>query len=130
MYVQYILWFFVAGNLLLNKQQARQLVNFLVFLGTLIALHGVYQYIIGVEIPSTWMDAAEESVRTRVFSILTSPNVLGSFLVLLIPVTFSQLLSAGSRLQRCYYAACLIPMALSLVFTYSRGPGWPWPVLS
>lgn len=120
-YVQYILWFFVAGNLLLNKQQARQLVNFLVFLGTLIALHGVYQYIIGVEIPSTWMDAAEESVRTRVFSILTSPNVLGSFLVLLIPVTFSQLLSAGSRLQRCYYAACLIPMALSLVFTYSRG---------
>ncbi|MBP7332023.1 MAG: O-antigen ligase family protein [Firmicutes bacterium] len=120
-YVEYMLWFFVASNLLLNKRQARVLVNLLVALGALIALHGVYQYIIGVEIPSTWLDAAEGGVRTRVFSILTSPNVLGSFLVLLIPVTVSQFLSAGTRLQRYYYIACLAPMALSLVFTYSRG---------
>ncbi len=120
-YVEYMLWFFVASNLLLNKRQARLLVNLLVALGTLIALHGVYQYIIGVEIPSTWLDAAEGGVRTRVFSILSSPNVLGSFLVLLIPVTVSQLLSAVTRLQRYYYTACLVPMALSLIFTYSRG---------
>jgi O-antigen ligase len=120
-YVEYVLWFFVASNLLLNKRQARALINLLVILGTLIALHGVYQYIIGVEIPSTWLDSAEGSVRTRVFSILTSPNVLGSFLVMLIPVTVSQLLSAGTRLQRYYYIACLAPMALSLIFTFSRG---------
>jgi O-antigen ligase len=109
-YVEYMLWFFVASNLLLNKRQARALINLLVALGTLIALHGVYQYIIGVEIPAT-----------RVFSILSSPNVLGSFLVMLIPVTVSQLLSARTRLLRYYYIACLAPMALSLVFTYSRG---------
>ncbi len=120
-YLQYALWFFVASNLLLNKRQARFLVNLLVALGTLIALHGVYQFIIGVEIPSTWLDAAEGGVRTRVFSILHSPNVLGSFLVLLIPLTVSQLLSAGTRLQRYYYIACLAPMVLSLIFTYSRG---------
>ncbi|MFX4262623.1 O-antigen ligase family protein [Pelotomaculum propionicicum] len=120
-YVEYVLWFFAASNLLLNKKQARVLVNLLVALGTLIALHGVYQYIIGVEIPSTWLDSAEGGVRTRVFSILSSPNVLGSFLVLLIPLTVSQLLSANNRLQRYYYIACLAPMALSLFFTYSRG---------
>lgn len=120
-YVEYILWFFVATNLLLNKRQARALVNWLVLLGTLVALHGVYQYIIGVEIPPTWLDATEGGVRTRVFSILTSPNVLGSFLVLVIPITVSQLLSAQNRLLRYYYLFCLAPMALSLVFTYSRG---------
>lgn len=120
-YVEYMLWFFVASNLLLNKRQARALVNLLVAMGTLIALHGVYQYIIGVPIPATWLDSAESSVRTRVFSILASPNVLGSFLVLLIPVTVSQLLSAKTRLLRYYYIACLAPMALSLIFTYSRG---------
>lgn len=120
-YVEYMLWFFVASNLLLNKRQARALVNLLVALGTLVALHGVYQYIIGVEIPSTWLDSAEGGVRTRVFSILYSPNVLGSFLVLLIPLTVSQLLSARTRLHRYYYIACLAPMALSLIFTYSRG---------
>lgn len=120
-YVEYMLWFFVASNLLLNKRQAQALINLLVALGTLIALHGVYQYIIGVEIPSSWLDSAEGGVRTRVFSILTSPNVMGSFLVMLIPVTVSQLLSAGTRLQRYYYLTCLAPMALSLFFTYSRG---------
>lgn len=120
-YVEYIFWYFVAGNLLLNKSQARALVNWLVALGALVALHGVYQYIIGVQIPSTWLDATESGVRTRVFSIVGSPNVLGSFLVLVIPITISQLLSARSRLQKYLYALCLVPMALSLTFTYSRG---------
>jgi O-antigen ligase len=119
-YVEYLLWFFVGSNLLLNKDQARALVNWLVALGTLVALHGVYQYIIGVPIPETWVDSTE-TVRTRVFSIVGSPNVLGSFLVLLIPVTVSQLLSARGRAQKYLYTLCLAPMALSLIFTFSRG---------
>jgi len=119
-YLEYMLWFFVASNLLRNKAQVRALINWLVLLGTLVALHGVYQYIIGVPIPSHWVDSAE-SVRTRVFSIVGSPNVLGSFLVLVIPITISQLLSATSRLWRYGYALCLVPMVLSLFFTYSRG---------
>ncbi len=120
-YVEYILWFFAATNLLLNKRQARALVNWLVIMSTLVALHGVYQYIIGVQIPSTWLDATEGGVRTRVFSILTSPNVLGSYLVLVIPITVSQILSARGRLLRYFYSLCLMPMVLSLIFTYSRG---------
>ena len=68
-----MLWFFVGSNLLLNKGQARALVNWLVILGTLVALHGVYQYIIGVPIPENWVDSAE-TVRTRVFSIVGSPQ--------------------------------------------------------
>ena len=119
-YVEYIFWFFVAGNLLLNKDQARALINWLVALGTLVALHGFYQYIIGVQIPTTWLDSTE-TVRTRVFSIVGSPNVLGSFLVLLIPITVSQLLSARGRAQKYLYALCLAPMVLSLIFTFSRG---------
>lgn len=119
-YVEYIFWFFVASNLLLNKDQARALVNWLVALGTLVALHGVYQYIIGVQIPTTWLDSTE-TVRTRVFSIVGSPNVLGSFLVLLIPITISQLLSARGRAQKYLYTLCLAPMVLSLIFTFSRG---------
>lgn len=120
-YVEYLLWYFVAANLLLNKRQARALVNWLVALGTLVAVHGIYQYVVGVEIPSTWLDAAEGSVRTRVFSIVGSPNVLGSFMALLIPVTASQFLSARSMMQKFIYTLCLASMALTLVFTFSRG---------
>jgi O-antigen ligase len=119
-YLEYLLWFFIGSNLLLNKDQARALINWLVILGTLVALHGVYQYIIGVPIPENWVDSTE-TVRTRVFSIVGSPNVLGSFLVLLLPVTLSQMLSARGRARKYLYALCLAPMALSLIFTFSRG---------
>ncbi|NPV73180.1 MAG: polymerase [Pelotomaculum sp.] len=120
-YIEYIFWYFAASNLLLHKGQVRALVNWLVILGALVGLHGVYQYIIGVQIPSTWLDATESGVRTRVFSIVGSPNVLGSFLVLVIPVTVSQFLTARGKLQKYLYLLCLAPMAMSLIFTYSRG---------
>ncbi|MHB8987029.1 MAG: O-antigen ligase family protein [Eubacteriales bacterium] len=120
-YVEYMLWFFAASNLLLNREQARALIKWLVLLGTLVGIHGVYQYIVGVPIPAAWLDASEATVKTRVYSIVGSPNVLGSLLVLLIPVALSQALAAGSRLSRYYYLACLAPMCASLVFTYSRG---------
>ncbi|MCL6639064.1 MAG: O-antigen ligase family protein [Firmicutes bacterium] len=120
-YVEYMLWFFAASNLLLNKGQVRALVNWLIILGTLVGLHGIYQYIIGVPIPPLWIDASEATVKTRVYSIVGSPNVLGSFMVLVIPVTLSQVLAARSRLLRYAYFASLAPMAATLVFTYSRG---------
>jgi hypothetical protein len=47
-------------------------------LGTLVALHGIYQYIIDVDVPSSWTSVTEMGVRTRVFSILNSPNIMGS----------------------------------------------------
>ena len=50
------------------------------------AMHGVFQYIIGVEMPAGWVDQNEAGVRTRVFSILTSPNVFGSLLTLATPI--------------------------------------------
>jgi O-antigen ligase len=120
-YAEYMLWFFVASNLLLNKNQFRALFNWLILLGTFIGIHGVYQYIIGVPIPPLWIDASEATLKTRVYSIVGSPNVLGSFLVLIIPVALSQALAAPDRLARYYYLACLAPMTASLIFTYSRG---------
>jgi O-antigen ligase len=87
----------------------------------LLGIHGVYQYVIGAPIPETWLDTAEATVKTRVYSIVGSPNVLGSFFVLLLPIVASQALTSSSRPARYFYLACLAPMALSLIFTYSRG---------
>lgn len=33
----------------------------------IMALHGVFQYIVGVEMPAGWVDQNEAGVRTRVF---------------------------------------------------------------
>lgn len=120
-YIEYTLWFFVGANLLLNIDQAKALVKGMVVITALVAAHGIYQYVVGVEMPASWVDAAEAGVRTRVFSVTGSPNVLGSFFVLFIPVTISQLLHSRGRPARYFYLGCLALAGFSLIVTYSRG---------
>jgi hypothetical protein len=52
-----------------------------------VSLHGIYQYIIDVDVPSSWTTVTEMGVRTRVFSILNSPNIMVCFMVMTAPLT-------------------------------------------
>ena len=73
--VQYVLWYFIVIQLLRTEKGARNLCILFTLVCFTLALHGVYQYIIGVEMPAGWVDSKEAGVRTRVYSILGSPNV-------------------------------------------------------
>ena len=84
--VQYILWYFVVLQLVNGEKSARKVTMVFVIVTGIMALHGVFQYIVGVEMPAGWVDQNEAGVRTRVFSILTSPNVFGSLLTLATPM--------------------------------------------
>ena len=121
-YLQYLFWFFVGSNLIINRRQFQALIRGLVAVASLLALVGVLQYLLGVETPAHWVDQAEASgVKTRVFSIVVSPNVLGSLLVVFTMVTAGQLLAARGRLERLAYLGALAVMLACMVFTYSRG---------
>ncbi|MGE5544322.1 MAG: O-antigen ligase family protein, partial [Bacillota bacterium] len=121
-YLQYILWFFVAANLLFSRSQFKWLCDVFLLVVFLVALHGVYQYYIGVEIPTSWYDSkVETSITTRVFSIIGSPNVLGSLLVLAIPMALASLLASGSYLKKIVYGGVFLTMLACLIFTFSRG---------
>lgn len=120
-YLQYLLWFFVGTNLLVNRRQFSALMKGIVAVAVLVSAVGVFQYIIGVEMPAHWVDQAEEGIKTRVFSIVVSPNVLGSLLLIFIPVTLGHLFTSRDRMSRIAYAAALGIMLACMVFTYSRG---------
>ncbi|MFZ5634583.1 MAG: O-antigen ligase family protein [Bacillota bacterium] len=121
LYLEYLVWFFIGSNLILNRRQFDALVKGMIGVAALVAVVGVYQYIIGVQMPAGWVDQAEAELRTRVFSIVVSPNVLGSLLVLFIPLTTGQLLISRGRWARAAYLAALAVMLACLVFTFSRG---------
>ncbi|MGI6514549.1 MAG: O-antigen ligase family protein [Syntrophomonadales bacterium] len=121
-YLQYTLWFFVGANLLFNRSQFKWLCDIFLLVVFLVALYGVYQYYIGVEIPTSWYDSkVETSITTRVFSIIGSPNVLGSLLVLAIPISLSGLLTSRNGLKQVVYGGIFLTMLACLVFTLSRG---------
>lgn len=119
--VQYILWYFLIIQLLKDTNGAKRLCLIFVGVVSLMAIHGVYQYIIGVEMPASWVDSNEAGVRTRVFSILTSPNILGSLMTLALPLTLSfGAISKNYKSKGVFYTLALT-MVACLVFTFSRG---------
>ncbi len=121
--IQYMLWFFVVTQLLRTPEGAKRILNIVLLTGFLISLHGIYQYIIAVDIPAGWLDEMEGTVRTRVFSIFTSCNMMAGFLATLIPISVGLFFAEKNRTRKIYYGIAFCTMWLSLLFTMSRA-GW------
>lgn len=118
--IQHTLWFFVAMQLFRSFKGAKNVLYILLVIGTLIGLHGVYQFIIKVPIPANWTDVAEEPVPTRVFSILKSPNILGSFMVLVAPLSLAFAANCKAIWKKLIFMGSFAVMSSCLLFTYSK----------
>lgn len=120
--LQYLLWYFIAVNLIKDGLTVKRILNVMIFTTGMIALYGIYQYVVGVEIPTSWYDSRyETSVTTRVFSIIGSPNILGSLLVMMIPINLAFTVNEQRWVKKIIYFATMMAMLLCLVFTLSRG---------
>lgn len=119
--VQYMLWFFVVTRLLEDDRDAVFFFSCFVGMGVLISLHGIYQYITDVPIPQGWVSVREMGVRTRVFSILGSPNVMGSFVVMTAPLAAGMAYMVKKTWQKVFMWGCVGVICLACLFTFSRG---------
>jgi len=118
--IEYMLWFFIAVQLLRTKDGGVRLLVLMALTGVVLAFHGLYQYAVGTPMPAGWVDTAENGVRTRAFSIVASPNILGSLMVLLIPLALSFAFAEKKAFKRIIYFCAATAMVLCLVVTFSR----------
>ncbi len=119
--LQYMVWFFILLRLVENDRDCQVLyVTWCLLLG-LLSLHCLYQYAVGVEIPATWVSQTEMGVRTRVFSITGSPNIMGSLLVLLAPLCAGGIYYCRKPWLKLFCLALVGGALLALLFTFSRG---------
>lgn len=117
---QYILFFYVGFYLAGKYPETRLLISVAFILGTLIGLYGIYQYIVGVPMPSRWVDSGE-AVKTRAYSIIGSPNALGSHMAFLAPIGLGLLMGAKKWSHRALWILCTAVILFCLLFTLSRG---------
>lgn len=118
--VQQILWYFIVAQFLTTSKNVKCFLYITVFIGGLLGLHGIYQYITKAEMPSFWVDRLESGITTRVFSIIGSPNILGSLMVLLIPIAISFVFMENKILKKIIFLGITLAMSATLVFTSSR----------
>jgi len=119
--VQYMLWFFILTRVIENDGDIIAFCGTIIATSILIALHGIYQYIIAVPIPSNWVAQAEMGVRTRVFSILGSPNVMGSYMVMFAPLTAAFAYKLKPLWAKVVMWCFTFLMCFACLFTFSRG---------
>lgn len=118
--IEQILWYFVVAQLVTSIKNVRWFLYIMVFIGGLLGLHGIYQYVTHAQMPSYWVDRLESGITTRVFSIIGSPNILGSLMVLLIPVSISFIFSEKKVFKKLIFIGVTLAMSATLVFTSSR----------
>ncbi len=118
---QYMLWFFVVVRVVRTRHAVRLLYTVLVLLGAALALHGIYQFAVGTPIPRSWVSVYEMGVRTRVFSIVGSPNIMGCLMVMLAPLAAGLAYVVKKTGQKLLCWAAVGAMCLACVFTFSRG---------
>ena len=114
----------VMMNSVKTKEDFNMIVTMLVFSATLVALYGLYQYVVGVAIEPAWIDAENSpDITTRVYSVFNNPNILAEYLVLIIPLSVSLLWHSKKLHKKLIFLGSTAIMTLALVLTYTRG-GW------
>lgn len=123
MYFVFVGFYFVIINSVKTKEQLYGLFKLLAISGALVALYGIAQYVFGWNTTNAWIDEEMfEDSTMRVYSTLGNPNVLGEYLLLVLPIAAVYMLKfSWKSLAKYAYGAMFLCLALCLVLTQSRG---------
>ena len=123
MYLVFISLYFAVINTIKTRAQLFGLLRLFAISGALVALYGVMQYIFGWTTTNAWIDEEMfEDDTMRVFSTLANPNVLGEYLLLVLPVSAVFFLKDSVRtLSKWAYLGITGIIFLCLILTQSRG---------
>lgn len=123
----YMTAFIISGVIIFSIKdqiQLNELIYILTFSALIVSLYGIYQYFLGAEAGSGWVDVKlNPDLKTRVYSTLENPNILAEYLVLILPLSVAGLWNEKNKFRQLLYIISIGLGALCLIFTFSRG-GW------
>ncbi|MDO4269872.1 MAG: O-antigen ligase family protein [Eubacteriales bacterium] len=119
--VEYLFWFFLVTRLIEDDRDFGIFYGALLAMAVVIGLHGIYQFIVAAPIPAAWVSQTEAGVRTRVYSITGSPNIMGSLLVLFAPMAAGLAYYCKKMWVKVLAIGATGMLCLSCIFTFSKG---------
>lgn len=105
-----------------DKTRLRKMIFMFVFAGFFVSLYGIFQHFFGDNTGHAWIDEEMFSdIKVRVYSTFENPNVLGEYLIMLIPLCGAMIYGAKRFWSKCFYFVVIASAAVCLLFTQSRG---------
>lgn len=124
--ILFTLFALIPINAVDSRPQLVKLVRVLVLAGAVVSLIGLFQYIFRTGYQSAaWVDSSMfGGISFRVVSTFDNPNMLGQYLVLMIPLSVACLMNdyAVPKLRWLWMVCCGL-MCMCMLLTFSRG-GW------
>ncbi len=121
MYTALMSGYFLTVNLIRTRRQIGCVIGVTAASAAVVSLLGVLEYLLGTARPD-WLDLSLfPDIAGRVTATFSNPNVLGEYLVMVIPFLLLPLLSgknAGAKLTGIALTGLCV---VCLVFTWSRG---------
>jgi len=120
-YLSFLSIYFVIKNVIRTETLALSCARSLGFSSMIVSFIGIIQYFFG-SVSQIWQDTAMFSdIRGRTVSTFENPNVLGEYLVLVLPVLFAMMISVKKFNLRVLFFVSYVLGFSCLVFTWSRG---------
>jgi len=129
-YAIFIVMFFIARQSIKQKRDWVTACWIMVTVGFFISAYGIYQNFFGNNLGHAWTDQTMFSdISVRVYSTLGNPNVLGEYLLLIIPLTIGLVWDEIKNYTREFFKIIriilllgfVVTQMLCMVFTQSRG---------
>lgn len=121
-YFAFMVFYFVVINTIKTKKQLMNLLTVFALSGLAVCVYGILQYIFGWNVNQAWIDEEMfEDIKMRIYSTLENPNVLGEYILLVLPVTIALMWKKRGVLAKIVYGTMAAVMGIALVLTFSRG---------
>lgn len=116
-----MLGYFLTANLAADKRWLVKCLKALMLSSLLVSLYGVYQYVSG-NVESKWLDEDMfEEISGRIVSTFENPNVLGEYLIMMIPLVLALLLLSKRASSGVFRFCCCGLLLAATMLTFARG---------
>lgn len=120
-YLCFLSVYFIIKNVIRTEILIYSCARSLAFSAMLVSFIGISQYLFG-EVSQIWQDVEMfADIRGRAVSTFGNPNVLGEYLVLVLPLLFAMFLCAKQFNLRALFFLSFVLSFACLVLTWSRG---------
>ena len=120
-YVTFIVGYFLVSCCVRSAEWLRRCTVAAIWSGLIVAFYGILQYVFAGTFASVWIDSdLFEGISGRAVSTLENPNMLGEYLIMILPMALATWISGKGMSRKSSFVAfaCL---GMCLILTWSRG---------